>query len=79
MFLFVFSSGTLTVSPSNGTAVDSEFTFRADLFTDDVDDYPLMYKFGFYAIVDGKEVKKYLGLQNARKRKRAKLPQGLFD
>jgi len=78
VFLFVFLPGTLTVSPSSGTAVDTQFTLRAGLFTDDLADYPLKYKFGFYAIEDGKEVKRYLGLQNARQRKRVTLAQGLF-
>ena len=68
------------MSPSNGTAVDTEFTFRADLFTDDVDDFPLKYKFGYVEIQDdGEEVETYLGFQNPQKRKRTKLAQGLFD
>lgn len=75
----MFLSGILKAGPLNGTAVDTEFTFRTELFSDDLDDYPLKYKFGFYGIKDGKEVKRYLGLQNTRNRKRAKLPQGLFD
>ena len=80
LFVFVFLSGTLEVSPSNGTAIDTVFTFRVvENFNDDADDYPLKYKFGFYVIEDGKEVKRYLGFKNVLNRKRAKLPKGLFD
>lgn len=75
----MFLSGTFEVSPSNGTAVDTEFTFRADLFTDDVDDFPLKYKFGYVEIKDGQEVVTYLGFQNPQKRKRTQLAQGMFD
>lgn len=75
----MFLSGTLKVTPSNGTAVDTKFTFRTDLFNDDSDDLPLMYKFGFYVMEDGKEVKKYLSFLYAWNLKVVTLPQGLFD
>ena len=86
-FLFYFNilkkpfllSGTFSVEPSNGTAVDTEFTFRANLFTDDPDDYPLKYSFGYFEKKDGEEVQTYLGFQNPQTSKRATLPQGLFN
>ena len=67
------------MSPSNGTAVETEFTLRAQLFTDNKADYPLKYKFGYYVTEDGKEVKRYLGFQNDRNSRRRQLAQGLFD
>ncbi len=67
------------MEPDNGTAVDTEFTFRADLFTDDSDDMPLKYKFGYFEMKDGVEVESYLGFQNPQKKKRATLAQGLFN
>ena len=73
----MFLSGTLTVSPSNGTALETEFTFRALLFTDKAD-YPLNYKFGFYATEDGKEVKIYSGVKSAQNTRSTQLAQGLF-
>ena len=75
--MIFFLSGTFTVEPSNGTAVDTEFTFRVDLFTDDEEDLPLKYKFGYYEMKDGAEVESYLGFKNPQKSKRATLAQGL--
>lgn len=65
------------MSPSSGTALDTEFTFRAERFSDDEDDMPLSYQFGYYEVVDGEEVVSYLGFRNPQNSKKKKLAQGL--
>ncbi|KAE9249549.1 hypothetical protein PF004_g3339 [Phytophthora fragariae] len=40
------SSGTFTVSPSSGYAMQDLFTLTCSLWSDDKDDYPLSYAFG---------------------------------
>ncbi|KAH8056238.1 hypothetical protein JL722_7540 [Aureococcus anophagefferens] len=41
------TSGTFYVAPESGTALTTSFEFAMDSWTDDVDDYPLTYEFGY--------------------------------
>lgn len=68
--------GNLVVTPVSGTVLDTEFTFRADQFNDDPEDYPLKYQFGYYELIDGEETASIISLPNQRKSRKFSLPQG---
>ena len=42
------SGGALTISPTNGVALNTTFTFQTSGWSDDPDDYPLAYIFAYY-------------------------------
>ena len=70
-------SGTFEVTPASGTVLDTEFTLRAAQFSDDPDDYPLTYQFGYYELINGEEFASVISLPNRRKKRKVTLPQGL--
>merc|ERR1719248_281942 len=46
------TSGTFAVAPYRGTALETEFEFLLDGWSDDVDDYPLTYTYGYRLVQD---------------------------
>ncbi|GMG16013.1 unnamed protein product [Phytophthora fragariaefolia] len=51
------ASGTFTVNPTSGYAMTDPFTLKCELWSDDVDDYPLSYSFGVMSAADFAVVK----------------------
>ena len=58
----------------NGTALKTEFTLSAIEGTDDPEDLPLLYNFGYF---NAQNKKKYLGSPSAENSKTCKLPSGV--
>ena len=56
-------TGVLEVSPTNGTALDTKFSLSApEGWSDDSDDLPLKYRFGYYKKRGSRTVEEYLNI-----------------
>lgn len=72
--------GTLEASPSNGTAMTTEFTIKAPEGWDDRDeDQPLSYQFGFIQTKNGKTRRRFLSRPSSNNEVTVKLPPGDAD
>lgn len=62
--MLCFVLGIFEVIFVSGIVLDMEFILRVDQFSDDLDDYFLIYQFGYYEFINGEEFVFVISLLN---------------